>query len=135
MADEDIRWHQRFSNFKKAFAQLEKAVQMNEQSEIEREGMIQRFEYTYELAWNTLKDFLLNQGFLEIKGPRDTIRQGFKSGLIEDGGLWMDMLDNRNLTAHTYHEETALKVADKIKNIYFGLFYKLLIRLEKEEFA
>ena len=128
----DIRWQQRFNNFKKAFSQFEKAVDLENYSDLEREGLIQRFEYTYELAWNTIKDFLEEQGYRDITGSKDAIKKAFQTGLIQDGDLWMNMITSRSLTSHTYNEETAEEIAESIKDEYFDQFQKLINRFEEE---
>ena len=128
MKDKDIRWLQRFSNYDKAFKQLENAVNLAKQrqlSELERQGLIQGFEYTYELAWNTIKDFYENQGEMEIQGSRDAIRLAFKRGLINDGDSWMAMIRSRTLTSHTYDEKIVKAVVDEIINCYYDEFLKL----------
>lgn len=125
---QDIRWQQRFSNFRKALAQLEKALQLLEQrplSELEMQGLIQGFEYTYELSWNVLKDYLQYQGIQGIIGGRDAITEAFRVGLIVDGEAWMLMLKNRNKTSHTYNESTAHQVVEAIVSIYWNLFKDL----------
>ena len=117
---EDIRWKQRFSNLKKAFSQLKSALSKGEYSELERQGVIQCFEYTFELSWNTLKDFLEEQGYRNINGPKDAIQESFNIGLIENGEEWMNMIKSRNLTSHTYNEETAEEIFEEIKENYFS---------------
>lgn len=97
----DIRWEQRFSNYQKALAQLLKYTEKETLSEMERQGLIKAFEFTYELAWNTLRDYLLYQGITDIVGSRDTIRTAFRENLIENGEEWMNMLQSRNRTSHT----------------------------------
>ncbi|MBF9253622.1 nucleotidyltransferase substrate binding protein [Pontibacter sp. 172403-2] len=126
----DIRWQQRFKNFSKAFAQLEKAVKLGSYSDLEREGLIQRFEYTYELAWKTLQDFLEYIGYVDVKGPRPVIEQAFKNGIIEDGNGWMAMKKSRELTSHTYDEDTARDIAAAILSRYYPLLKSLTIKLE-----
>ena len=120
--DQDIRWKQRFQNYRKAFANLQKFVDKGELSELEKQGLIKAFEYTYELAWNTLKDFLTYKGQTDIFGSRDSIRKAFTSGLINDGEGWMDMLQSRNKTSHTYNEEIAEEIAAAILTKYYPLF-------------
>lgn len=129
---QDIRWQQRFKYLNKAFTQLEKAVKLESYSDLEREGLIQRFEYTYELAWKTLQDFLEFTGYVDVKGPRPVIEQAFKNGLIEDGNGWMAMKKSRELTSHTYDEDTAIEIADAIINRYYSLFQSLIAKLEIE---
>jgi nucleotidyltransferase substrate binding protein (TIGR01987 family) len=129
---EDIRWLQRFSNFRKAFAKLEKAVQQESFSELEKEGLIQRFEYTYELAWNTLGDYLKYQGYTEINGPRNVIEQAYKTGIIKDGEGWMQMLQDRNKTSHTYNESLVDRIFKDVKGKFYSLFRDLIDALEAE---
>ena len=103
---EDIRWLQRFNHFKKAYSQLEEALELiakRELSNIEKQGAIQAFEFTYELAWNVLRDYLIWQGAETISGSRDAIREAFKRELISDGHAWLAMLQDRNRTVHTYN--------------------------------
>lgn len=124
MAEQDIRWQQRFQQFQKAHAQLADAVTlMNARplSNLEKQGVIQAFEFTYELAWNTLKDYLLWQGLTGIVGSRDAIRESYSAGLIEDGEAWMAMLIDRNRTSHTYNEATAEAILLNIKERHFSL--------------
>ncbi len=115
----DIRWKQRFQNFSKAYKQLEASViQAETLSDLEKEGMVQRFEYTFELAWKTLKDYLEAQQ-VEAKFPRQVIKQAFSYEIIEDGETWMDMLEQRNLMAHTYEENIFRQAVQKIVTSYF----------------
>ncbi len=120
--EQDIRWQQRFSNFKKALSQLKKFIEKEELSELEEQGLIKAFEYCYELAWNTMKDFLVFKGQTEIYGSRDAVRKAFQLDLIEDGEAWMDMLKKRNLTTHTYNRDTAEEVVNAVVQIYYPLF-------------
>jgi nucleotidyltransferase substrate binding protein (TIGR01987 family) len=126
---EDIRWQQRFANYRKALGQLEKFILKGELSELEEQGLIKAFEYTYELAWNTMKDYLDYQGILDVAGSRDTIREAFKINLIGDGEEWMNMLISRNLTSHSYNEKTADEIASAVINTYFALFKALESKL------
>ena len=132
VSDKDIRWLQRFSNFKKAFAKLQSAANQTLRTELEQEGLIQRFEYTYELAWNTLKDFFEYQGYTEISGSRDAFKLANERGLIRDGKEWMKMIENRQRTSHTYNQETADDIAELILNIYVSKFNELIKVLESE---
>jgi len=132
MKSKDIRWQQRFSNYLKALAQLELFVEKDDAlNKLEEQGLIKAFEYTYELAWNTIKDFYENQGETDIQGSRDAIRLAFKRGLIKDGDNWMGMLKDRNRTSHTYNEEVAKEIAGNVLNIYYRLFIELKSTLEK----
>lgn len=125
MGSEDIRWEQRFNNFNKAFAQLENAVEQakkNSLNELEQQGLIQRFEFTHELAWNVLKDYFTHQGNTFITGSRDATREAFNVGLIADGEGWMEMIKSRNLSSHTYNEDVAKSIVHNIIDQYFDLF-------------
>jgi nucleotidyltransferase substrate binding protein (TIGR01987 family) len=130
MAVNDIRWEQRFANYQKALTQLTKFIDKGELTDLEEQGIIKAFEYSYELAWNTLKDYLEYQGILDISGSRDTIREAFKANLITDGNTWMEMLKSRNLTSHTYNEDTAQEIVSAIINSYYSLFKQLELKLE-----
>jgi len=126
----DIRWEQRFSNYQKALAQLQKFIDKGPLSKLEEQGLIKAFEYTYELAWNTLKDFLEYQGQTNIYGSRDAIRNAFELGLIDNGENWMDMLKSRNKTSHTYNEEIAEEICRAVVDEYYLLFTQLKIKLK-----
>ncbi len=108
---EDIRWIQRFDNFKRALAQLTMGVELLRQrslSLLEEQGLIQAFEYTHELAWNVLKDYLTEYGgMVGLIGSRDTTREAFRRDLITEGEIWMEMIKSRNLSSHTYNQDTA----------------------------
>ena len=135
MAEQDIRWLQRFSNFRKAFSQLDSAVKLRrtrELSDLEKQGLIQAFEYSYELSWNVIRDYFRWQGNGNIVGSRDAIREAFANGLIEDGEGWMRMLKDRNRTSHTYNEETAREILTNILAQYHPLFAALQTRIEQE---
>lgn len=125
----DIRWLQRFSNYQKAFSNLSEFVAADQLNKFEQQGLIQAFEYTYELAWKTLKDFLENEGYKEIGGPKSVIKLAFKEGLIQNGEAWADMHTKRNLTVHTYNQNTADEIASEILNSYYQLFRDLKIEL------
>lgn len=125
MGSKDIRWHQRLSSYNKALNQLNKAVAIaNERqlTELERQGLIQSFEFTHELAWSVMKDYFYYQGNTEIRGSRDATRESFKFDLINNGEVWMDMITSRNKTSHTYDEETAIEITENIINDYTSLF-------------
>lgn len=128
--DKDIRWKQRFVNFNKAFSQFEKFLEKEELNELENQGLIKAFEYTFELAWKTLQDLLKEKGYKEIHGPKPTIQQSFQDGYINNGKDWMKMLEGRNLTSHSYNEDTANEILDEIRETYFDLLLDLKITLE-----
>ena len=119
MENQDVRWKQRFANFEKALKQLAKFIEKEELNELEEQGLIQCFEYTHELAWNVMKDFLTFEGIQNIIGSRSATREAFNKGLVEEGQVWMDMIDSRNESVHTYNEETADKIVHKIRQVYF----------------
>ena len=129
--NKDIRWEQRFVNYKKALSQLQKFINKGELSELEKQGIVKAFEYTYELAWTTLKDFLEYRGQTDLFGSRDAIRKAFQLNLIDDGENWMDMLKSRNKTSYTYNKETAEEICQAVKNIYYSLFQQLETRLDR----
>ena len=114
----DIRWKQRFNNLEKAFLFLERAVQKNSFNELEAAGLVQSFEFTFELTWKTLKDYLTDQAFI-VQSPRDTIKQAFQSNYLKDGHIWVEMLEQRNLLTHTYNEKQAHAATLLICNSYF----------------
>ncbi|MDR7370430.1 nucleotidyltransferase substrate binding protein [Flavobacterium aquidurense] len=147
---EDIRWEQRFSNFNKAVLKLEESVNyiklnyLNDEDELNdenlenvveeliKEGLIQRFEYTHELAWNVMKDYAFFQGNSTIGGSRDATREAFKLQIIENADIWMDMIQSRNKTSHTYNEEIANEIFGKIINDYFELFLNFQKTMEEK---
>ena len=123
-----VRWTQRFKHFEQAYAQLEKAVALSRKrplSELEEQGIIQAFEYTHELAWNVLKDFLEEQGVRDLYGSKDSSREAFKRGLIENGDAWMDMIQSRNLTSHTYNRDIAQQIVQAILEKYYAEFGRM----------
>jgi len=121
----DIRWTQRYANFQKAYILLEEAIRLPHPTDLEKEGIIQRFEYTFELAWKTMKDYLEDKGYTEIVGSRDTIRLAFANGIVTDGELWMDMVKDRNLTVHIYNSDEANRIVKDIVVSFFPCFEQL----------
>jgi nucleotidyltransferase substrate binding protein (TIGR01987 family) len=128
---EDIRWQQRFSNYRRALAQLEAFLQPPSLNEREQQGLIKAFEYTFELGWNTLRDLLRSQGDATLLGSRDTLREAFRLGLIAEGETWMLMIQDRNLTSHTYNRATADAIAAHIVDGYLPCFQQLRATLEQ----
>jgi nucleotidyltransferase substrate binding protein (TIGR01987 family) len=127
----DVRWRQRFHSFLKAFAQLSAAAELARQrklSELEEQGLIQAFEFTHELAWNTLKDFLQSRGTAGLYGSKDATREAFAQGLIENGQEWMDMIQSRNQSSHTYNEKIAREVVAAILSKYVPEFEAFRVR-------
>lgn len=122
---QDIRWQQRFANYRKALSQLKDVVELENPNRFEEQGLVKAFEFTYELAWNTLKDFLEYQGFTDIIGSRDTIRTAFQESLLTDGHLWMRMIESRNKTSHTYNEETVRDIVQDVRTYFYPAFCEL----------
>ncbi len=145
--NKDIRWIQRFNNFNKAFDKLSDVVnnvkakyytegtfdkaKFKKADDIIIEGLIQRFEYTHELAWNVTKDFLESRGVTGIYGSRDTTREAFATELIIDGDVWMDMIKSRNKTSHTYNEEIAMDIFIKTLNDYHPCFVDFQTKMQE----
>jgi len=127
----DIRWKQRLSNFKKSLAHLAMATEIEEPSILQKAGTIQFFEMSFELAWKTLKDYLEEEGFSDVKSPKSTIKKAFELSLILDGHMWLEALENRNLAAHTYDDETAQEIFELICHSYYPLLDELKNSLEK----
>jgi nucleotidyltransferase substrate binding protein (TIGR01987 family) len=146
MSKEDIRWEQRFSNYVKAFSKLDQAVtKIKEDFEIEddgtidddeflddiiKEGVIQRFEYTHELSWKVMKDFLEDVGEVKMYGSKDATKEAFAAELIIDGDVWMDMIKSRNKTSHTYNEEVADEIFKNIITQYHPEFLAFRDKME-----
>jgi nucleotidyltransferase substrate binding protein (TIGR01987 family) len=138
--EQDVRWEQRFSNYSKAFHKRSQAIDIVQQNisdksespsendwinlmdEMIKESLIQRFEYTHELAWNVMKDYAKYQGNPNVGGSREATREAFQLQLISDGNVWMDMIGSRNQTSHTYNEEVAEEIYLKILNDYYPAF-------------
>lgn len=132
MTDPDIRWQQRLDNFERALKQLRSACELARTrplSELERQGLIQAFEFTHELAWKVMKDYFAYQGNVAITGSRDAAREAFNAGLVENGEGWMEMIRSRNQTSHTYNDEVAGEIASRIIGLYQNLFDAFLARM------
>ncbi|MBU0701817.1 nucleotidyltransferase substrate binding protein [bacterium] len=122
---QDIRWKQRFNNYLKAFQTLVEAMELaqsRELSKLEQQGLIQSFEFTHELAWNVLKDYLEDKGIMGLIGSKDTTRAAFKNNLIEQGEDWMKMIEARNKTSHTYNLNIAQEVVEDIMERFYPAF-------------
>lgn len=131
----DVRWLQRFNNYRKALKKLGQAVDIVSEKmdwgegvdDLLQEGLIQRFEYTHELAWKVMKDYAEYQGYTDIKGSRDAFRKGLEMGII-DSVKWMESIEDRNQTSHNYDDETANEIYEAVVNEYYPLF----VKFEKE---
>lgn len=136
MENKDVRWVQRFNNFIKTLEALQRAIEEyknDQEDEVVRVGMIKFFEMTYELAWNTMKDYYEDQGETGIQGSKDAIKLAFGRGLITNEEDWFDMVNSRRLSVHTYDEKTADEVANDITQTYLQLFLQLQTRLQVEK--
>lgn len=131
-SERDIRWQQRFQNYERALAVLERGLQKQEYNELEQQGLIQSFEYCYELAWKTLQDIIIERGYTDVVGPRPVLQKGFELGLIGSGHVWMEMVKSRNATVHTYDEQKAREIILIIRTQYHQLFLDLAQRLRQE---
>jgi nucleotidyltransferase substrate binding protein (TIGR01987 family) len=137
MANEDIRWIQRFNNYRKALARLGEAVALAEErdlSDLEQQGLIQGFEFTFDLAWKTLQDYLRHHKRPNDNGgPNVIIEQALADGIIKGDEVWKAMKKSRDLTSHSYDGETADDIAENILDTYHGLFIQLETRLRLEQ--
>ncbi|MEK7747880.1 MAG: nucleotidyltransferase substrate binding protein [Nitrospirota bacterium] len=131
----DIRWKQRFDNFQRALESLTQAIVLMQQrplSKLEEQGLIQGFEFTHELAWNVLKDYLELEGIQGLVGSRSTVREAFKRGLVADGEAWMDMIEARNLSSHAYDHDVASSIVTAVRDRYYPAFLALQAHLKGE---
>ena len=139
LKDKDVRRRQRFENFRKALTQLSSAAALTKQrhlTKLEQQGLIQAFEFTHELARKTLKDFLESRCTSNIFGSKDATREAFAAGLIDNSDAWMQMIESRNATTHTYDEKTADAIAQAILSRYvpeFEKFQSRFIQLERQK--
>ncbi|MDR1848065.1 MAG: nucleotidyltransferase substrate binding protein [Bacteroidales bacterium] len=135
--DTDIRWLQRLNNFTKALNRIKEALKgvssTAELSDLEKEGLIQRFEYTYELAWKTLKDLLEYKGYIDVKSPNEVLKQAFADGYIQNHDAWRLMHRARNLTSHIYDEQEVLNITEEISKVYIHLLEALNKKLQEEK--
>jgi nucleotidyltransferase substrate binding protein (TIGR01987 family) len=130
---DDVRWLQRFDNFSKALKSFRTGLELANQrelSDLEKQGLIQSFEFCHELAWNTLKDLLEYQGISGMLGSRDAVREAFSRGLITHGDDWIDMIKSRNLSSDTYNKNIADQIVKKILESYGPLFEELFAKLQ-----
>ncbi|EXJ09009.1 MULTISPECIES: nucleotidyltransferase substrate binding protein [Nitrincola] len=132
MTEQDIRWQQRYRQFNRAYLLLVQAIAIESPNIVERAGLIQFFEMAFELSWKLLKDYQQAEGF-EVNSPRAAIKLAFQNGIVDDGHVWIQALEDRNLTTHTYNEETAQQVEQKIRETYFPLLNVLNNRFSELE--
>ncbi|QKE76016.1 nucleotidyltransferase (plasmid) [Arthrobacter citreus] len=126
------RLYEKLNDYKRASARLNEATKIQLEDDIVYDGVIQRFEFTFELSWKLMKMFLEYTGITEIKSPRTTIKEAFTYGLIEDGEQWIDMMVDRNKTSHLYDEEEAKLIYEKVKSKYSHLLSNLCDKVETE---
>ena len=134
MENQDIRWIQRFEHFLKAFKQLKKAKELKNErefTELELQGVIQAFEVSQELSWKVMKDFLEEQGKIDLFGSKSAVKEAFNVGLITNGEIWFDMIKSRNLTSHMYDESEVLIILETILNDYFPVFIDFENKMKK----
>ena len=130
-ANKDIRWKQRFQNYEKAFLLIKRTLEIQNPSEAEKGGIIQFYEMAFELAGKLMKDYLEEVGYT-VNSPREAIKQAFQAGIIKDGQKWIEALEDRNLTTHTYDESIAEKVVSAIRTLYFPILMQLYSFMKKE---
>lgn len=129
---QDVRWKQRFHNYTKAFQALTEAVELSQHrslTALEQQGLIQSFEFTHELAWKMLKDYLEYQGISNVVGSHDASRFAFQNALTNDGEVWMQMIVVRNQTSHTHNIKIAQAVVDSILSQFYPAFNQLAIKI------
>lgn len=131
MTNKTVRWKQRFQNFEKAYLQLQKGLAIAKPNDLEKQGIIQSFEFTFELAWKTLKDYLESEG-IKVSFPRDVIKKAFHHEVLKDGETWLKMLESRNLIAHTYDEEKAEEAFHLIQKEFFDAVTQVIRFLKSE---
>ncbi len=126
------RWQQRLKDFEKSAARLKEAASKKEFSDLEKDGVIQRFEFTFELAWKTLKDYLESQGFSGIASPKKALQKSFSMDLASDGNVWINMLEDRNRMSHPYSRAASEKIFQNIKKYYVPAIDELAANLKKQ---
>ncbi|MBF0148382.1 MAG: nucleotidyltransferase substrate binding protein [Magnetococcales bacterium] len=125
---QDIRWKQRYDNFDRAIVLLREVEErgFDTLSQLEKEGAIQRFEFAFELAWKTLKDYLEEQGVLvDPVTPRNVVKAAFAAKLLEDAQVWLEMMQHRNLLSHRYDQKTFDTALDALQSRYFPALDRL----------
>ena len=127
--DKNIRWRQRFVNLENAFLFLKTGLEKNTLDPYQEAGIIQSFEFTFELCWKTLKDFLESMG-TTVLFARDVIKESFNAQMIKDGHLWVEMLEKRNILSHTYNRQQATNAVKLIKSRYFPGIEQVYLELK-----
>ena len=128
----EARWRERFSDYEKALERLRESLKKEKLNELEKDGTIQRFEFTFELAWKTLKDYLEDQSFIDVTSPKKAIQKAFEGGLIKNGDIWIEMQEDRNRMAHIYNQSESEKIFENIRGKYVKELGELISALGKE---
>ncbi len=126
------RWRQRLKDFEKSAKRLKEAASKKEFSDLEKDGVIQRFEFTFELAWKTLKDYLENQGFSGVASPKKSLQKSFSMELVSEGNVWINMLEDRNRMSHLYSRAASETIFQNIKKYYVPAINELAANLKKQ---
>ncbi|MFO7295457.1 MAG: nucleotidyltransferase substrate binding protein [Clostridia bacterium] len=126
------RLREKLSDYSRALKRLEEALERDQSDDIVLDAVIQRFEFTYELSWKLIKAYMSYSGIADVKTPRQAFKEAFAAGLIDEGDVWLEMLDDRNLTSHTYDQSTARRVYEKVKNRYYPAMSKLKEAISRE---
>lgn len=129
MQDSLTRCRQRFSNYEKSLKHLETTVEKENLSDIEKAGLIQFFEVSFELAWKLMKDYLTAEGY-DVKSPRESIKEAYRHELIADGTSWIEALEKRNLAAHTYDEQILEELHELIIHTYYPIMEKFKEKIQ-----
>lgn len=134
MEERQPKWLERLSIFKNAIARMAEVVELSKQrtlNQFERDSLIKRFEFTYEMAWKLMMSFEKEYGVTELLGSKDVVRTAFSMSLIDNGEAWLEMIDDRNKTSHLYDEEMAADVTEEIIDTYYPLFMELQGKMEE----
>lgn len=127
--NKNVRWRQRFTNLENTFLFLEGGLSKESLDPYQEAGIIQSFEFTFELSWKTLKDFLESMG-TALNFPRDVLKEAFNTQIIKDGHLWIEMLEKRNILSHTYNRKQATDAVHSIKKRYFPALKQVYLELK-----
>jgi len=134
MEEKQPKWIERLEVFRNAIARLNEVIEIGKQrslNQFERDSLIKRFEFSYEMAWKLMMSYEKDNGVIGILGSKDVVRHAFSMSLIDNGEAWLEMIDDRNKTSHLYDEEMAIDVIDAITHTYFPLFQELLLKMEQ----
>ena len=133
MENKRPKWYERLNTFKKAIARMAEVVELSRQrplNQFECDSLIKRFEFSYEMAWKLMMSYEKENGVTELVGSKDVVRRAFSMSLIDNGEVWMEMIDDRNKTTHLYDEEMATDVIDEIIHTYYPVLLELQKKME-----